>query len=93
MKKVRDKFKENYSFRYFIYTILFLLLAFLCIGLMDLTDLLIFRYLLVLISILWIVLVALKQNKIVEIRSKIYKELEIEKLVNEKYIEMYIKED
>lgn len=89
IRKFKEKFKEYYAFRFMIYNMLFMIVVFIMIMLSDLH--IIFAFILIPILILWILNVARPNNKIVEIRSRILKELEVEKLVNDAYIKENIK--
>ena len=89
-KKFKEKFKEFYAFRYLCYSLLFMIVGIIFVGLADLY--MIFGYLVFLLLILWFVFVAIPSNRIALIRTKIAKELELEKLVNEEYIKEFIKE-
>lgn len=89
-RKFKEKFNEYYAFRYLNYTLLCIIVGFIFIGLSDLY--MIFGYLVFLDFIIWIIFVAIPNNRIVEIRQTIAKELNLEKLVNEQYIKEFIKE-
>ena len=89
IRKFKEKFREFYAFRYMIYNVLFIIIGCILVALSDLFFG--FVYLLIPLIIIWFKWVVLPNNKIVEIRSRILKELEVEKLVNEEYIKENIK--
>ena len=89
-RKFKEKFREYYAFRYLCYSLLFMIVGIIFMSLSNLY--IIFGYLAIILAILWIIFIAIPNNRIVEIRFRLSKELELEKLVNEAYIKEFIKE-
>ena len=90
IRKFIEKFSEYYAFRYLTYNLLFIVVGVTILALSDIN--MIFAYILIPLTIIWFKWIVLPNNKIIEIRTKILKELEVEKLVNEQYIKEFIKE-
>lgn len=89
IRKFKKKYKEFYAFKYLVFTGLFALVGLVLMILTEVNE--IFAYVLILEFIMWYILVGRHNSKIQIIRAKIVKELEVEKLVNDRYIKENIK--
>lgn len=90
IRKFKEKFKEYYAFRYLCYSLLYFIVGILFLILSGFYPY--FEFLTLLLIVIWFILVYRQLDRLSEIRSKISKELNLEKLVNEEYIKEFIKE-
>ena len=90
IRKFKEKYTEFYAFKYLVHTLVFGIVGIILLMFADLYRIL--GFFAFGLFIIWIILVAIPNNRIFEIRQKILKELEVDKLVNDRYIKEFIKE-